>query len=215
MPSTSAAATSMAASQSLGNSSSTAGNLLPSPSPRHLLSLPFRALPGFSVTALPRRVAKLVGLESMATRILGRAADTGLEGAAQMAGEAAGEGVAEAAVQESGLRMTDIFHAITRFSSFFAYMTSRWSLACFSVVSTMHPSGLQLMGLGSYSEPDHDLRVYKETSALELGEAAAFTYCSHRPLLRPDRLPASWYTMSDIPGLLDHSPRHAWETVYV
>lgn len=142
MPSTSAAATSLAASQTLGNMTSlTPDGSLPSSSPRHLLSLPFRVLPaGSSVVAFPRRVARLVGFESMASRIMGRASDAGIDGhvaAAQTAGGAAGEGMAEAAGQSSGLRITDIFYALKRFSGFFSYVTSRWSLTCFSVVGTV------------------------------------------------------------------------------
>lgn len=72
----------------------------------------------------------------MATRIFGHATNVGMENNVAAAAQAAGEGVAETAAQESGLRIADIFNAMRRFSGFFAYMTSRWSLACFSVVCT-------------------------------------------------------------------------------
>lgn len=137
MPSTSAAtaAASYAASDPLENTTSiTTGNSLSSTA---RYSLPFRVLPNF-VSAGPRYIVKLVGLESIVSRVLGES-DAGLgnnvSAAAQTAGEAAGEGVAEAAVQESGFHIADIFHAMRRFSGFFSYMTSRWSLACFTVVS--------------------------------------------------------------------------------
>ena len=127
VPSTPAASASITPPQLLNNATSfTAGT-------SSRLSLPDTS----TISNLPRQVAKLVGLENMATRILGRASNAGVAGnvmtAAQAAGEAAGEGMAETA--ESGLRIADIFHAMRRFSGFFSYITSRWSLACFSVVS--------------------------------------------------------------------------------
>ena len=128
VPSTPAASASMTPSQLLNNTSSlTAGT-------SSRLGLPDT----LTISSLPRHVAKLVGLENMATRILGHASDaeaaSDVVTAAQTAGGAAGEGMAEAAAQESGLRIADIFHAMRRFSGFFSYLTSRWSLACFSVV---------------------------------------------------------------------------------
>lgn len=159
MSNTAAAAASLAASQPPNSTTLFAANpSLPSSSSRHLLGLPFRTLPaGFSVYALPRQVARLVGLENPAARILGRASGVGMEGdvaaAVQTAGQGAGEGFAEAASQDSGLRFADVFYAMRRFSGFFSYVTSRWSLACISVVSTLSASlSSTLMPPGSHSE---------------------------------------------------------------
>lgn len=79
----------------------------------------------------------------MASRLWGSASGGGLEGdamaaATHAAAEVAGEGAADAAgaaAQGSGHHIADIFQAIRRFSGFFSYLTSRWSLACFTVVS--------------------------------------------------------------------------------
>lgn len=128
LPGTSATTGSFISSSAVNNSTSFTGT-----SPR--LTLPDTN----TLFALPRQVAKLVGLENMATRILGRATDVGMENNVAAAGQTAGEGVAETAAEEAGLRIADIFNAMRRFSGFFAYMTSRWSLACFSVVRTTLP----------------------------------------------------------------------------
>ena len=77
----------------------------------------------------------------MASQILDYGSGTGLGGEAvaagtQAAAEAMGDGVGAAATEQgSGMGITDVFHALRRFSGFFSYLTSRWSLACFTVVS--------------------------------------------------------------------------------
>ncbi|KAL4923922.1 putative ubiquitin-protein ligase (Asi3) [Aspergillus undulatus] len=112
-----------------------------SSAPRELLSLPLRGLQraeSFAFSFIPRRVARFVGIEDMSTHLrsapgagLGRnvaAATT------QAAGEVAREAVVAAAVQgDSGLQFTDLLQSAIKFSGFFSYLTSRWSIACFTV----------------------------------------------------------------------------------
>lgn len=119
------AATSMAP-QSIDNTT-LAGNYLS----RQMFSLPLRAFS--SVATLPRHASRLVGLDAMGTRMWGL---FGMEGDA-----AAQAGTAAEAAQDSGIRLADVYHAFRRFSGFFAYLTSRWFLACFAVVS---PAALEL-----------------------------------------------------------------------
>ncbi|PYH96610.1 hypothetical protein BO71DRAFT_320446 [Aspergillus ellipticus CBS 707.79] len=75
----------------------------------------------------------------MATRFWSTAPGTGLDGdavvlATQTAAEVAREGVVDAAAQaESSFHFSDILQAVMKFSGFFSYLTSRWSLACFTV----------------------------------------------------------------------------------
>ena len=110
-----------------------------SSSARELLAAPFRRF-----SALSSHVNRLVGLPSMAT-YLGGSGITGPAGGAvveatQTAAEAAREGVVEAAAQaDSSNHLTDIFQAVIKFSGFFSYLTSRWSLACFTVVKFYLP----------------------------------------------------------------------------
>lgn len=91
---------------------------------RHVFNLPVRAFN--SVTTLPRHASRLVGLDAMGTRVWGL---FGMEGDV-----AAQAGTAAEAVQDSGIRFADVYHAVRRFSGFFTYLTSRWFLACFAVV---------------------------------------------------------------------------------
>lgn len=150
MPNTPPAATaSLSAAQHLVNNASnvtTSKSLLSSP--RDLLSFPFRAVYRadiFAFSTLLRQFAKLVGLESVAAQLMDDTAASGavLEGEAVAVGARAaaetvvGEGAASAAAtaQESGFHIADLFYTLRRLSGFFSYLTSRWSLACFTVVS--------------------------------------------------------------------------------
>jgi len=109
---------------------------------RDLLSLPLRGLQraeSFAFSFLPGRVARLVGLQDVATNFWstpGAGPERNVVAAAtQAVGEAAREAVVEAAAQpDSSLHLTDFLQAAIRFSGFFSYLTSRWSLACFAVV---------------------------------------------------------------------------------
>ncbi|PYI11512.1 hypothetical protein BO78DRAFT_457888 [Aspergillus sclerotiicarbonarius CBS 121057] len=141
-PATSAVTASLSAAQSLNTTPSITAHSSLSSASRELLSLPFRGLhqvEAFTFSTLPRQVAKLVGLQEMATRFWGTSSGTGLETdavvlATQTAAEAAREGVVDAASQvESSLHFSDILQAVMKFSGFFSYLTSRWSLACFTV----------------------------------------------------------------------------------
>lgn len=53
----------------------------------------------------------------------------GADGAAAAAAAAAAE-----AANESGFSLAELLQTLRRFSGFFSYMTSRWSLSCFAVV---------------------------------------------------------------------------------
>ncbi|GMG25245.1 unnamed protein product [Aspergillus oryzae] len=110
-----------------------------SSSARELLAAPFRRF-----SALSSHVNRLVGLPSMATYLRGSElagpAGGAVVEATQTAAEAAREGVVEAAAQaDSSYHLTDIFQAVIKFSGFFSYLTSRWSLACFTVVKFYLP----------------------------------------------------------------------------
>jgi hypothetical protein len=116
--------------------------------PRDLLSLPLRGFQraeSFAFSFLPGRVARLVGLQNATTSFWSTpstgpernvvAAATQAAGAIGAAGAAASEAVVEAAAQpNSSLQLTDFLQAAVKFSGFFSYLTSRWSLACFTVV---------------------------------------------------------------------------------
>jgi hypothetical protein len=57
--------------------------------------------------------------------------------ATEAAGEAAREAAVEAAAQpDTGMHFADLLQGAIKFSGFFSYLTSRWSLACFTVVRT-------------------------------------------------------------------------------
>jgi hypothetical protein len=47
----------------------------------------------------------------------------------------AAAGAEALAPERSGLSLGDLLQSARRFSGFFSYVTSRWSLACFAVVS--------------------------------------------------------------------------------
>ncbi|KAB8263298.1 hypothetical protein BDV32DRAFT_119155 [Aspergillus pseudonomiae] len=109
-----------------------------SSSARELLAAPFRRF-----SALSSHVNRLVGLSSMTTylgasEVAGPARGAVIE-ATQTAADAAREGIVEAAAQaDSGYHLTDIFQAVIKFSGFFSYLTSRWSLACFTVALVLN-----------------------------------------------------------------------------
>lgn len=110
-------------------------------SSRDVLTFPFRAIyraDKFAFTTLPRRVAKFVGLEGMASQLMENTSGTGTAAAGTQAADVMGEGMAGAAAatgSETGSYITDLFVTLKRLSGFFSYLTSRWSLACFTVVS--------------------------------------------------------------------------------
>lgn len=139
-----AATASITAAQSLNTTASIAAHSSLSSSSRELLSLPFRGLSqaeAFTFSTVPKQLAKLVGLQDMATRFWGAASGTGLEPeavlATQTAADAVRDGVVDTAAQaDSSLHFSDILQAVMKFSGFFSYLTSRWSLTCFTVVNT-------------------------------------------------------------------------------
>jgi hypothetical protein len=133
------------ASTNISSLASAVPTLNATSSRRDLLSLPLRGIQraeSFAFYFLPGRVARLVGLQNMTTSFWSTPG-TGLERdvvaaatqAAGAAGAAASEAVVEAAAQpNSSLHLTDFLQAAIKFSGFFSYLTSRWSLACFTVV---------------------------------------------------------------------------------
>ncbi|RHZ60051.1 hypothetical protein CDV55_106516 [Aspergillus turcosus] len=138
---TPAATASSSAMQSVNSTAITTRYSLLS-SPRELLTLPLRGLrqaENLAFSTLPRQLSRLVGLPDMATRISGHAPVTGSEAdavvaATQAAAGAAREGMVDAAAQgETGVYLAEFLQAMRRFSGFFSYLTSRWSLACFTV----------------------------------------------------------------------------------
>ncbi|KAL4780977.1 hypothetical protein BJX76DRAFT_27403 [Aspergillus varians] len=113
---------------------------------RDLLSLPLRGLQRaetFAFSFIPRGIARIVGLRDMNTQAWSTAG-AGLErdvvaATTQAAGEAAREAVVEAVAQPStSLQFTDILQGVIKFSGFFSYLTSRWSLACFTVALVLN-----------------------------------------------------------------------------
>ncbi|KAL4803860.1 hypothetical protein BDV18DRAFT_144560 [Aspergillus unguis] len=111
-----------------------------------LLSLPLRGLQraeSFAFSFIPGRISRLVGLQDISVNA-GRTTGGGLQteavaAATQAAGEAA-RGVAEgaAAQSSSGIQFTDLLQSAVKFSGFFSYLTSRWSLACFAVALVLN-----------------------------------------------------------------------------
>ncbi|KAH8696306.1 putative ubiquitin-protein ligase [Talaromyces proteolyticus] len=109
-------------------------------SPLALLKYPLHAIrqvEAFTFATLPQNVARLVGLDTLLDNGAGREGDNmaaAVVAAATTAGaDRAAEGLADGFVGESSFNFTDILQAMRRFSGFFSYMTSRWSIACFSV----------------------------------------------------------------------------------
>jgi hypothetical protein len=102
--------------------------------PLLLLKVPWQAIQQvetFTFVTLPHNVARFAGLDVL----FGNGAGEGELAAAAAATGAnhIAEGIAENAGADAAFNMTDFFQAMRRFSGFFSYMTSRWSLACFSV----------------------------------------------------------------------------------
>ncbi|KAL1987867.1 hypothetical protein VTN96DRAFT_2270 [Rasamsonia emersonii] len=142
-----AAAAPSASVQHLNSSATLATNQsLLSLSPRALLKLPLQAVhqvEAFTFVTLPRNLARLVGLDNvvvdgwLGNMRAGRDGDA-LAAAAATAANNGAEGVAEAGLGEGTLSFADVFQTMRRFSGFFSYMTSRWSLACFSVALVLN-----------------------------------------------------------------------------
>lgn len=108
-------------------------------SSRDILAFPFRAIyraDKFAFSTLPRYIVKSVGLEGLAAQLMD---DT--PGTAAMAADAVGDGTVGAAAAAAGSDpetssyVADLLITLKRLSGFFSYLTSRWSLACFTVVS--------------------------------------------------------------------------------
>lgn len=142
MSSTPAVATSSVIAQLNASANATVPSSFLSISPRDLLKLPLRAIyqaEVFTFVTVPREVGRFIGLDNMAANLWDSPVPMGGErnaippAAAATAAAAVGD-AAEAGARDAGLNLTELFHAMRRFSGFFSYMTSRWSLACFTVV---------------------------------------------------------------------------------
>lgn len=142
MSSTPAVATSSAIAHYLNASANaTARSSFLSISPRELLKLPIRAVyqaEVFTFVTIPREFGRLLGLDNIAANLWDSPMPmggerNGIPAGAATAGAAVG-GAAEAGARDAGLNFAELFQAMRRFSGFFSYMTSRWSLACFTVV---------------------------------------------------------------------------------
>lgn len=146
MSSTPAVATASAIAHLNASANATARSSFLSLSPREILKLPLRAVyqaEVFTFVTVPREVGRMIGLDNMAANLWDSPAPMGGErnaippaaAAAAGVGAAVG-GAAEGGARDAGLNLTELFHTMRRFSGFFSYMTSRWSLACFTVVCT-------------------------------------------------------------------------------
>jgi hypothetical protein len=152
MPSTSATVTSGAAAAVSAMTTAATNQSLVLWPPMELLKLPLRAVYNaelFTFVTVPQNLVRFVGLEGMFnsgwTEPIHARADGDPIGAAAAAAAAAAtsagatattrlDGAVDATIGEVGLNFTDVFQALRRFSGLFSYMTSRWSLTCFSVV---------------------------------------------------------------------------------
>ena len=95
---------------------------------------------------IPREIVRILGLNRAVDFLVDGAMDIFGEGAggadggageavaAAIAGGADGSAAADVA-DASGSRLAGVIDNARRFSGFFSYVTSRWSLACFAVVS--------------------------------------------------------------------------------
>lgn len=207
---TPAATTSASAMQSVNSTAiTTAQNSLLS-SPRELLTLPLRGLrqaESLAFSTIPRQLSRLVGLPDMATRISGHAPGTGSAAdaavaATQAVAGAAGERMADAATQmETGVYLAEFLQAMRRFSGFFSYLTSRWSLACFAVVRDKHMvTDLSILTYfkGYNFESYHDLCFDQTTSHSRLSPTHGAANHSHCTVHLSDPRLTSCYTVSNI-----------------
>ncbi|KAJ9317928.1 hypothetical protein DTO271D3_2026 [Paecilomyces variotii] len=146
MSSTPAVATSSVIAQLNASANATVPSSFLSISPRDLLKLPLRAIyqaEVFTFVTVPREVGRFIGLDNMAANLWDSPVPMGGErnaippAAAATTAAAVGD-AAEAGARDAGLNLTELFHAMRRFSGFFSYMTSRWSLACFTVALVLN-----------------------------------------------------------------------------
>jgi hypothetical protein len=131
---------SLSPSSSFYDSTTTAlGRFIPSFAQR-LLLLPLHIIyqaEVFAFVTAPRYMVHLLGLDGAMAAVVDNLAGPAQEGGAAAAAGAGGvplEGVAEMVEGGTPWNLADIIQNMRRFSGFFSYMTSRWSLACFSVV---------------------------------------------------------------------------------
>lgn len=113
-------------------------------SSRDIVAFPFRAIyraDKFAFSTLPRYIIRAVGLEGLAAQLMEDS-----PGTAAMAAETVGNGAAEAGSNpETSSYVADFFITLKQLSGFFSYLTSRWSLACFTVVSVAGNNAIVLV----------------------------------------------------------------------
>ncbi|KAK2754794.1 hypothetical protein FQN54_006687 [Arachnomyces sp. PD_36] len=104
---------------------------------RHIFFLPLRLIyraEVFAFVTAPRYMVQLLGLDEAVNAMVDNVAGTARDGAAAAAAAGAPlEGMAGIAEEGTPWTLADTIQSLRRFSGFFSYMTSRWSLACFSV----------------------------------------------------------------------------------
>ena len=141
---------------SAGSMSATANNSNSTAltSPQELLNFPIRALhkvESFAFYTLPKNIIRYSGLEDMAVRVWSgdlfaddatttqgaSSAGAAVRGGGGGGGGAAagGGGGGATGTDESGINFGDVFETVRKFGGFFSYIASRWSYACFVVVS--------------------------------------------------------------------------------
>ncbi|OXV10169.1 hypothetical protein Egran_02074 [Elaphomyces granulatus] len=129
------------------NSSVTSPASFAARSLQELVKLPLRAVYQaeiFAFVTIPQSLARLVGFENVVNTILMgntrtiRVGDTVAATATPTAASIGLEGATEAGVNNLGSSFSHFFHAMKRFSGFFSYMMSRWSLACFFVALVLN-----------------------------------------------------------------------------
>lgn len=169
------------------NSSASFPASLVSRSLQELVKFPLRAVYQaeiFAFVTIPQSLARLIGFENVVDTILmgntraTRVGDTVAAAATTTATNIGLEGATEAGVNNPGSSFSHFLHAMKRFSGFFSYMMSRWSLACFSVVRMSAKSfKTQTVGqashflLGFSLKPGHNLCIYTTASQFEMGKS--------------------------------------------
>lgn len=191
--STSSVPASGATHQHLNSSASFPASLV-ARSLQELVKFPLRAVYQaeiFAFVTIPQSLARLIGFENVVETILmgntraTRVGDTVAAAAATTTAANIGlEGATEAGVNSPGSSFSHFLHAMKRFSGFFSYMMSRWSLACFSVVrmsaksfktQTVRQDSHFLLGFSL--KPGHNLCIYTTTSQSEMGKSLISSQC--------------------------------------
>lgn len=132
----------------------------------------------FAFVTAPRYMVQLLGLDEAVAAMADNIAGVAREGGPAAAGGAPLEGMAEMAEDGTPWTLADTIQSLRKFSGFFSYMTSRWSLACFSVVCLVYlrdcwGEGSQVANvpavLGSHIKPGYHLCIDSPPSLSTMG----------------------------------------------